>query len=124
MGALSRDIESLKKEGFRIEVVPAFPEAPGLATGAFGIVVLIENGPHPHAAQLFANWMAICEGQETYCRGEQGPTVRTDVDNSWAPPYTIPKPGIKYLDGYDWDYVTTAFPESMPKIRQVMAMRQ
>jgi hypothetical protein len=27
------------------------------------------------------------------------------------------------MDGYDWDYVQTAFPESIPKIRQIMALR-
>ena len=107
-----------------VEVLPAMPEAPGVATGAFGIVVMIEDSPHPNAAKLFANWMAMREGQETWGRTDQIPVVRTDVDNSWAPPYTIPQPGIQYLDGYDWNYVNTAFPESMPKIRQMMALRQ
>jgi hypothetical protein len=50
--------------------------------------------------------------------------VRTDVDNAWAPPYTIPRTDLTYLDGYDWNYVNTAFPESIPKIRQIMALRQ
>jgi len=31
-------------------------------------------------------------------------SVRTDVDNSWAPPQDIPQPGIKYLDTYDYDF--------------------
>jgi len=124
VGASGRDIEGLKRDGFQIEVLPARQEAPGVATGAFGIVVLIDNPPHPHAAQLFVNWMAMREGQETWCRAEQAPAVRTDLDNSWAPPYTVPKPGLNYMDGYDWDYVNNAFPESIPKMRQMMALRQ
>jgi len=28
------------------------------------------------------------------------------------------------LDTYGWAYVTTAFEESIPKIRQIMAVRQ
>ena len=124
IGASARDVETLKKDGFRVEVLPSFPEAPGVATGAFGIVVLLANAPHPNAARLFVNWMAMREGQETWGRADQIPVVRTDLDNSWAPPYTIPRPEYQYLDGYDWNYVNTAFPESIPRIRQIMALRQ
>ncbi len=124
VGASARDIEALKQEGFRIEVLPPFPEAPGVATGAFGIVVLLANPPHPNAAKLFVNWMAMREGQETWGRADQIAAVRTDADNSWAPSYTVPRPEYEYMDGYDWNYVTTAFPESIPKIRQIMALRQ
>ena len=104
---------------------PAPPAAttPGIATGAFGIVVLLADAPHPNAAKLFVNWMAMREGQETWGRADQSPVVRTDLDNSWAPPYTVPRPEYQYLDGYDWTYVNTAFLESIAKIRQVMALR-
>jgi iron(III) transport system substrate-binding protein len=123
IGLGGRDVETLKKDGFKIEVLPPDPEAPGVATGAFGIVVLIDHAPHPNAAKLFANWMAMREGQETWGRADQIPVVRTDLDNSWAPPYTIPRPDLQYMDGYDWNYVNTAFPESIPKIRQIMTLR-
>jgi iron(III) transport system substrate-binding protein len=124
LGLGGRDIEALKKDKFPIEVLPPDPEAPGVATGAFGVVVLIDNAPHPNAAKLFANWMAMREGQETWGRADQIPVVRTDLDNSWAPSYAIPRPEFTYLDGYDWNYVNTAFPESIPKIRQMLALRQ
>jgi hypothetical protein len=51
------------------------------------------------------------------------PTLRTDLNNSWAPAYTLPIPGVQYHDDYGWDYVQTAFPESVPKIKAVMALR-
>jgi ABC-type Fe3+ transport system substrate-binding protein len=124
IGASARDVETLKRDGFKLEVLPSSPEAPGVATGAFGIMVLLANAPHPSAAKLFVNWMAMREGQETWGRADQIPAVRTDVDNSWAPPYTVPRPEYHYMDGYDWTYVNTAFPESIPKIRQIMALRQ
>jgi iron(III) transport system substrate-binding protein len=124
VGASARDVEALKRDGFHIEVLPPDPEAPGVTTAAFGIVVLIDSPPHPHAAQLFVNWMAMREGQETWGRADTIAVVRTDVDNAWAPPYTIPRTDLTYLDGYDWNYVNTAFPESIPKIRQIMALRQ
>jgi iron(III) transport system substrate-binding protein len=123
IGAAARDIETLKRDGFRLEVLRPFAEAPGIATGAFGIVVLLADAPHPNAAKLFVNWMAMREGQETWGRADQSPVVRTDLDNSWAPPYTVPRPEYQYLDGYDWTYVNTAFLESIAKIRQVMALR-
>ncbi|HLH22301.1 MAG TPA: extracellular solute-binding protein [Chloroflexota bacterium] len=124
IGAASRDVETLKKDGFPIAVLPSFPEAPGVVTGAFGIVVLLANPPHPSAAKLLVNWLAMREGQETWGRADQMASVRTDVDNAWVPSYAVPKPEYQYLDGYDWTYVNTAFPESIPKIRQIMALRQ
>jgi ABC-type Fe3+ transport system substrate-binding protein len=123
LGVSARDVEVLKKDGFKVEVLPSDPEAPGVATGAFGIVVLIDQAPHPNAAKLFVNWMAMREGQETWGRADQIPVVRTDLDNSWAPAYTVPRSDLQYMDGYDWNYVNTAFPESIPKIRQIMALR-
>jgi hypothetical protein len=36
----------------------------------------------------------------------------------------VPQRGVAYLDGYEWNYVQTAFPEAIPKIRQMMALRQ
>jgi iron(III) transport system substrate-binding protein len=123
LGLGSRDIEALRGEGFQIAVLPGFPEAPGHVGGAFGILVLPKMAPHPAAAALFANWIAMREGQEVWGRAEEAPSLRTDLDNSWAPAYTIPVPGVQYHDDYAWDYVTTAFTDSLPKIKQVMAQR-
>jgi ABC-type glycerol-3-phosphate transport system substrate-binding protein len=104
-------------------VLPPVPEAPGHVSGGFGILVLPRLAPNPQAAALFANWIAMREGLEVWARAEQVPTLRTDLDNSWAPEYTVRVPGIQYFDDYDWNYVNTAFPESLPKIKQVMAQR-
>jgi ABC-type Fe3+ transport system substrate-binding protein len=124
VGIAYRDYEGLRKDGFPIEPLQHFPEAPGTTTGAFGVAVLLENAPHPNAARVFMNWMAMREGQETWARGEQGAAARLDVDNSWVAPHMVPQRGVAYLDGYEWNYVQTAFPEAIPKIRQMMALRQ
>lgn len=123
LGLGARDVQALRNEGFQAEVLPFFPEAPGTVSAAWGIVVLLETAPNPSAARLFVNWIAMREGQETWHRADQTPSIRTDVDSSWAPSYSIPKPGVTYFDTYDWTYVETAFADSIPKIRQVMALR-
>jgi ABC-type Fe3+ transport system substrate-binding protein len=123
VGPGSRDIEALKQDGFHLEVIPPFAEAPGIVTGGYGLVLMLKNAPNPNAAKLFANWIVMREGQEAWGRLDQVPSIRTDLDNSWAPSYTVPKPGVNYFDSYDWNYVNTAFAESIPKIRQMMALR-
>ena len=86
-----------------------------------GPVMRANRALHPNAARLFTNWILTRDGQETWCRAEQAPSVRTDLDNSWAPSYTVPQAGLNYFDSYEWDFVTTAFAESVPKIRQLTA---
>jgi ABC-type Fe3+ transport system substrate-binding protein len=124
IGISYRDYEGLRKDGFPIEPLPHFPEAPGFSSGAFGVVVLLENAPHPNAAKLLVNWVAMREGQEAWCRGEQYPAVRLDVDNSWVAPHNVARPGVTYQDSYEWSYVQHGFAEGVPKMRQIMALRQ
>jgi iron(III) transport system substrate-binding protein len=124
VGISYRDFEGFKRDGFPLEAVPHFPEAPGVTTGAFGVMVLLDNAPHPNAAKLFVNWMAMREGQETWCRGEVSPAVRLDLDNSWVAPHNVPRPGVTYLDGYEWSFVNSEIPTSIAKFRQMMALRQ
>jgi iron(III) transport system substrate-binding protein len=124
VGISYRDYEGFRKDGFPIEPLPHFPEAPGVTTGAFGVVVMLDQAPHPNAAKLFVNWMAMREGQETWCRAEQSATARHDVDNVWLPPHMVPQRGVSYLDGYEWNYIINVFPESTAKNRQMMALRQ
>jgi hypothetical protein len=63
------------------------------------------------------------EGQEVWHRAELTPSMRTDLDDSWAPSYTIPKPGVNYFDAYDWDYIVSAFEAGLARMRQIIAAR-
>jgi iron(III) transport system substrate-binding protein len=83
---------------------PELPDAPSALGGGFGDVAIWNKAPHPNAARVFANWIASKEGIEVYGPTQTQVSVRTDVDNKWAPPSIIPKPGIKYLDTYDYDF--------------------
>jgi iron(III) transport system substrate-binding protein len=91
------------KAGIPIEQ-PEMPDAPSALGGGFGDVAIWNKAPHPNAARVFANWIVSKEGIEIYGPTQTQVSVRTDVDNSWAPPQDIPQPGIKYLDTYDYDF--------------------
>jgi iron(III) transport system substrate-binding protein len=101
----ARDIEPLKADGFPIAVVlrddPEVP--PALAVG-FGLGALVDPAPHPSAAKLFLNWIAMPEGQEVWNRTQGSVSVRTDVSSPWAPEYSVPKPGVDYFDSVTWDW--------------------
>lgn len=83
---------------------PELPDAPSALGGGFGDIAVWNKAPHPNAARVFANWIASKEGIELYGPTQTQVSVRTDVDNSWAPASIVPKPGVKYLDTYDYDF--------------------
>ena len=120
LGLSTAEIETLKKDGFPVTVLKGFPEAPGYVTSGFGMASLINNAPHPNAAKLLLNWLAMKEGNEVYNRAQVIVSVRTDVDNSWAPEYIIPKPGVEYFDSHDWYFTHEARnPEELAKLRRL-----
>jgi iron(III) transport system substrate-binding protein len=122
LSAGTNDVVNLRQEGFPIAVVLTNrPEAPGMVTAGFGMIALLEPAPHPNAARLFVNWIAGPEGNEVYNRAQVNASVRTDLDNSWMPDFAVPRPGVPYLDGYSWEWVTTTHgPEEFEAIRRLV----
>jgi iron(III) transport system substrate-binding protein len=98
------EIEALRADGFNIRVLPPFAKAPGYTTAGFGLGVMMKNPPHPNAARLFANWLLMREGQTAWHSGERSVSIRADLENPWAPAYTVPDPALPYFDTYDWDF--------------------
>lgn len=116
----SNEIETLKKDGFKVAVLKNFPEAPGYVTAGFGLAVLMNKAPHPNAAKLFVNWIAMKEGNELFNRHQVLVSTRKDVDNSWAPDYIIPTPGVKYFDTYSWEFTSQQrSPQELDRIKQI-----
>jgi iron(III) transport system substrate-binding protein len=107
----------LVKDGFPIHVIPSLPDLPASVTAGSGLVVLLDPAPHPNAARLLVNWLAMREGHEVYARAERGVPLRSDVDDSWAPEYQIPKPGLDYFDTYDWEFTLGDRTAVMDKIK-------
>ncbi len=123
IGLGSDEIERLRKDGFRVHVVRDIRDAPGYITAGFGLLALVNNAPRPNAAKLFVNWMLMKEGNEVFCRNQVVVSTRTDVDNSWAPDYIVPKPGVDYFDTYDWDFtVSSRRPEEVERLRRLTGL--
>jgi iron(III) transport system substrate-binding protein len=122
LGLSASELEPLKKDGFPIIVVRDLPEAAGTVSAGFGMVALINKAPHPNAAKLFVNWIASQEGSEAYNKAQVTVSNRTDVSNSWAPDYSVPKPGVQYFDSYSWEFTSRErSPESLEKIKRLIA---
>ena len=57
------------KDGLPVTELPPFKDAPGYLTGGSGLMAELKQPPHPAAAQLFVNWMAMPHAQ-TIALGE------------------------------------------------------
>ncbi len=123
LGLGASDTEPLKNDGFPIAIVRDLPDAPGTVSAGFGLVALINKAPHPNAARLFVNWIASKEGTEVYNKAQVTVSLRSDVDNSWAPPYIIPKPGVNYFDIYNWEFTSRErSPEALERMKRLTGL--
>ena len=103
LAVVARHIEKFKQEGFPLKTL-SLPDAPGTKSGGFSSIVLIKGAPHPNAATVFINWVLTKEGQEALLRPQLYPSRRTDTPTDYVPDYTLPKPGVEYLDTYTQDW--------------------
>jgi iron(III) transport system substrate-binding protein len=84
--------------------LPELPDSSSALGGGFGDLGIWNRAPHPNAARVFANWIASKEGLTIYSQTQQQVPARTDIDPTWLPSYLVPKPNVKYLDTYDYDF--------------------
>ncbi len=115
------NIEQLKADGLPVSEIPELKDAPGYLTGATGLMAVVKESPHPNAAQLFVNWMAMAHGQGAYDKATQMVSPLTTVKNDWVPSYVIPKPGVDYLDTYSWDYTVNTYPALFEQVRKELS---
>lgn len=94
-----------EKAGVKFDYLD-LPDAPNSVGGGFGIVVVMNRAPHPNAARVFANWMASKEGMALYSETQVQAPVRNDITASWIPDRLIPRAGKKYVDTYEFNFVT------------------
>jgi ABC-type Fe3+ transport system substrate-binding protein len=114
------NLEPLKKDGLPVTELPPFKDAPGYMTAGSGLLALLKGAPHPNAAQLFINWMAMPHGQTEFNKAVQMVSPLTTVKSDWVPSYVVPKPGVDYLDLYDWDYTTKIYPAAFESIKKTL----
>jgi ABC-type Fe3+ transport system substrate-binding protein len=111
-------VETYRKQGLPIERV--FPnDGQGSLTGGFSVMMLVKNGPHPNAAQLFVNWFATKEAQTIYETQMMETSLRTDVTGTNLPDYVRPKPGVAYpVDDYSFKHYTEIRNPAVEKLSQ------
>jgi len=105
LGAEDGDLERLRKEGVPLHFIYSLSDLPGSLSAGIGQAALFNHAPHPNAAKLFINWIASKEGLEVFARARGEAPTRNDIDAlAFLPPESVPKPGVKYFDTYEWEF--------------------
>lgn len=117
------DLRTLKKEGFKIQEIYELSDIPAAINGSPWMLTFANKAPHPNAARVFANWIVSKEGLEIYSRGYGSATLRTDVDESFLNPKTLPRADVKYSDDNDWKWTITGRKETREKVWKIIKPR-
>ena len=102
--ARPREIEEIKQVGGTVRVLPPLKGADGKPIASFqgsdGILFIpnLDPLPHPNATKVYVNWFYSREGQQALVDNVGTVSARTDVDMSKLPPYSIPQPGVEYMN--------------------------
>jgi iron(III) transport system substrate-binding protein len=120
VGPESTFIFQFQKLGYPI--LPLFPsDGPSVLTGGWGLISLLNKAPHPNAAKLFINWIAGQKGGEIYANANASVSLRTDVKyDALVPPFSFPQKGVKYIDTYEYKFVTEQRGPAFEKAREVL----
>jgi iron(III) transport system substrate-binding protein len=103
IGAFTNYFQPFIEAGIHI-VWPKLPDVPETVSGGFGLLSVWNRPAHPHAALVFANWIASKEGLAAFAKTQRTAPVRSDIQPGWIEPDLIPKPGVKYFDSYDYEF--------------------
>lgn len=99
----NRQIRDVTEVGAKLKVIPSL-NAKGKPAESFGgsagqlFVPNLDPLPHPNAALVYINWFFSKAGQQAMVDELQRASRRLDVDHSKMPDYTVPKPGVAYMD--------------------------
>jgi iron(III) transport system substrate-binding protein len=114
------DIRPMQKEGFKIAEVFDLSDVRNRITSSPFILSVANKPPHPNAARVFINWLAGKEALEIYSRGYVSPTLRTDVDESFLNPATIPRLDGNYANHTDFNWAAGGRVEAAQKVRTLL----
>ena len=114
------DVKLLIKEGFKLHEVFELDGIPNRVNSAPLLMTYANKAPHPNAAKIFVNWFAGKEALQIYSRDYEATTLRTDVDESFLDPRTIPKPGVKYPDDTEFNWLLKGRNETADKVRELL----
>ena len=119
VGPDSTQLDNLASRGFPIEFVEV-TDGPGVMTGGWCAICLMNKAPNPNAAKLYVNWIASREGQEILSKASGQVSLRTDVSREGVPDYALPNKGREYLDTYEYKFVTEEREEAFKKVREML----
>ena len=114
------DVRPLVKEGFKIVELFEIEGLKGRVNSSPFLLSVANKPAHPNAMKVFVNWLAGKEGLEIYSRGFSAATTRTDVDESFLDPRSVPKPGVSYPDDADPKWRSADKLEYGAKIRALL----
>ena len=114
-------LETFRKIGYPIEpVTPS--DGPGILTGSFGLVNLMNKAPHPNAAKLYVNWIASREGETLFAKALLSASLRVDMKQDWMPSFELTHPGGKYYDAYDYKFITVERNAALEKFKALLGL--
>jgi iron(III) transport system substrate-binding protein len=112
-------VESFARLGY--PVAPAYPnDGPSVLSGGWGLISLVNKAPHPNAAKLFINWLAGRAGLQAFANATLSVCLRNDVKYTDVPGYAFPQKGVKYMDTYDYKFVTSERDAAFAKARELL----
>jgi iron(III) transport system substrate-binding protein len=119
LGPETTAVDQFKRLGYPIDYV--FPtDAPNVLSGGWGLISLLNKAPHPNAAKLFVNWLAGRGAQGPFAKSVVSASLRTDIARDDVPPWVFPQKGAKYMDTYDYKFVTEQREAAVAKARDLL----
>jgi iron(III) transport system substrate-binding protein len=114
------DMRLLQKEGFKIADVYELEGWQSRVNSSPFLLSIANKAPHPNAARVFVNWLATKEPLELYSRNNDTATLRTDVDESFLDPRSVPRIGVSYFDENVSQWRSVDKPEITKKLRELL----
>jgi iron(III) transport system substrate-binding protein len=114
------DVRPLQQEGFKIMEVYDLQGVVNRVNSSPFLVSVANKAAHPNAVRVFVNWLAGKEALQIYSKGFDAATLRTDVDESFLDPRTIPKLGVNYPDDADPKWRSVEKVEIGAKLRPLL----
>jgi iron(III) transport system substrate-binding protein len=112
-------VDQFQRLGYPVSA--AFPnDGPSVLSGGWGLISLVNKAPHPNAAKLFINWLAGRNGQTMFADATLAVSLRNDVTYHGVPAFAFPQKGTKYMDTYDYAFVTEQRDAAFAKARDLL----
>lgn len=111
-------LAQLVERGLKVGILQNWKDIGTHLGASFGTVVLMNKPPHPNAAVIFLNWLLMKEAQLAWSKAMDHVSLRLDVPTDHLPPYSVPKPGVKYWRSFS-EEAQTRTPEEESILKEL-----